>query len=90
MNIQFLILFMLTGGFGDLLGQNRLANNRLIHNYGRKNFRRQKMSSKSLMISLMAEMTKTLKGRKAIKKFMKIFEKQEPKKPSHYPRRIRA
>ena len=70
MNIQFLILFMLTGGFGDFLGQNRLANNRLI--------------------SLMAEMAKTQNGRKAVRKFLKIFENQETKNPSHYLRRVRA
>ena len=54
--------------FCDLIGQNRLGNNRMLMNFNRK---QSQFRTRSYMISVLTEMAKTTAGRKAVKKFMK-------------------
>ena len=65
-----LFLLQLTQIFCDLLGQNRLGNN--LHLYKIKRFKGDYQDFFSM--TLMAEMTKTNSGRKALKKFMKTVQ----------------
>ena len=70
--------------FCDSLGQNRLGNNRMIHNFSRK-----KLSRDSLLISLMAEMTKTAPGRNAVKKIINRFATKKTRATRGYVRSIK-
>ena len=70
--------------FCDSLGQNRLGNNRMIHNFSRK-----KLFRDSLLISLMAEMTKTAQGRNAVKKIINRFATKKTRATRGYVRSIK-
>ena len=66
MKISKIIIFI-SSCFSDLIGQNRLGNNLTIHRL--KKFAN--VESRSLLIALIEEMSKTREGRKIVKGFMK-------------------
>ena len=69
MNLKIVtnLLLAICPCFCDLIGQNRLGNNRMVMNFNKKqpHFR-----SRSYMMALLTEMAKTTAGRNAVKNFM--------------------
>ena len=70
--------------FCDLIGQNRLGNHRWVV----KRNRAVQKPSKTVTISLLAELTKTESGRKRLRNFMKSMKPRKISKAGRYGRRF--
>ena len=85
--ISFLSFISLAIVYGDLLGQNRLGNNRWLF---RLRFNKNTVSQpNSLLLPVMMELAKTADGRKSLKTYLKNVGQKKTRKFSHrYVRRF--
>ena len=72
--MQIFILFLFPTIFSDLIGQNRLGNNRMV-----SKFSRYRITNDIYLFQLLEQVTRTEEGRKALAAFVK---KQPAKKMS--------
>ena len=89
--IYFLSFVTFAKVYGDLLGQNRLGNNRLITGFRLNLDENPVLTPDSLLLPIMMEFAKTADGRKLLKSVLRIIgQKKRRKFSQRYVRRFWA
>ena len=79
--MKIFIVFLFPSIFADLIGQNRLGNNRWVSKISRN-----RMTQDTYLVQLLAQLTKTKEGRKIVAAYIK---KQPAKKRNNqFGRRV--